>query len=227
MNGPRTSFSFFQSLPLAAFLFCLPAAAHATSNWSQRGSWNSGNSGEAESTRKNSLRESDSRISPFSPGSSNLAVDVGQVFLMGDLSSSYSDAIGSQLHYTYAVSDMFGFDSSLGYSEHSDGNFSMTTLLTGLRTNLAWYDKVVPYVVFGLGFYRPSYRLSDTYALSPLLFGLHVGPGVSLELTKNLFFGASLTFHDIFGADKLTPSGSTKSVGGTFTSFLLNAGMSF
>ena len=38
----------------------------------------------------------------------------------------------------------------------------MTTLLTGLRTNLAWYDKVVPYFVFGLGFYSPSFDVSST-----------------------------------------------------------------
>lgn len=145
---------------------------------------------------------------------------------MGDLSTEYADSIGSQLHYTYGVSEMFGFDASIGYSDHSDGAFSMTTLLTGLRTNLAWYDKVIPYAVFGLGFYKPSIRLSATQSVSPIVFGVHLGPGVDLELTRQLFFGAALTFHDIFGTTKVTPQG-TKEIGGTYTSFFLHAGFSF
>lgn len=172
-----------------------------------------------------------SRLSPFAPGSSNFAVDIGQVFLMGDLGSRYSDAIGVRAHYTYGVSDLFGFDTSLGYSDHSDGKYSMSTLLTGLRTNLAWYDKVVPYAVFGLGFYKPSYQLSaltgETGTMSPLLFGIHIGPGVSLEITKSAFFGASFTFHDVFGATKITPAGKTVELGGSYAAFLLHAGMTF
>src|SRR6185312_13000179 len=53
-----------------------------------------------------------SPISPFSPGSNNLAIDVGQVFLMGGLGDRYANNLGTQLHYTYGVSDLFGFDSS-------------------------------------------------------------------------------------------------------------------
>lgn len=146
---------------------------------------------------------------------------------MGDLSDSYSNSIGSQLHYTYGVSDIFGFDTSLGYSEHSNSQFSMTTLLAGLRTNLSWYDKVTPYLVFGMGFYRPSYRLSIKESLTPVMFGVHVGPGVNLEITRQLFFSASLTFHDAFGTTVTTASGAYRDVGGTFTSFLIGAGVTF
>ena len=150
---------------------------------------------------------------------------------MGDLATNYADSIGSRLHYTYGVSEMFGFDSSLGYSSHSDSRFSMTTALTGLRMNLSWYDKVVPYVVFGLGFYRPSYEITTTggsvTSVSPIVFGVHLGPGVHLELTKQLFFGAALTFHDMFGTTQKLQDNSRMEIGGTFTSFFLNAGVSF
>ncbi len=125
---------------------------------------------------------------------------------------------------------MFGFDSSLGYSDHSDGGYSQTTLLTGLRTNLAWYDKVIPYIGFGLGFYKPSYKYTQADGSSrnesPLLFGLHFGPGVDLEITKQLFFGAALTFHNMFGTTKMTAQGET-SLGGSYTSFMLRAGVTF
>lgn len=200
------------------------SAAFAAPGWSQQPAWAAPSE---PPTRKPSLRESNYNLAPFTPGSNNLSLDVGQVFLMGDLSSSYADSIGSRLHYTYGVSDMFGFDSSLGYSSHSDGKYTMTTLLTGLRMNLSWYDKVIPYVVFGLGFYKPSYELTPVSSASPVIFGLHLGPGVNLELTRQLYFGASLTFHDMFGTRKTVAQNTILDVDGTFTSFFLHAGVSF
>ncbi len=175
-----------------------------------------------------------SDVSPFSPGSNNVAIEVGQVFLMGDLGDKYDSAIGTQVHYTYGVSDLFGFDSSVGYSEHSNGAYSMITALMGVRTNLAWYDKVVPYGIFGMGFYKPNYSVGGTggvitgatTSVSPLLFGVHLGPGVDLALTKQVFFGASLTFNDIFGNTQMV-NNQPFNVGGTFTTFLVHAGVTF
>lgn len=210
-------------------------ASTGTQSWGSQPSWS------APELNSNPVRKSSySRepryvpVTPFSPGSHNVALDIGQVFLLGDLGSNFTDSIGARLHYTYGVSDLFSFDSSVGYSDHSEGQFSMVSALAGLRTNLAWYDKVVPYLVFGLGFYRPSYSqtivsngASINESLSPLLFGVHIGPGVDLELTKSLFFGASLTFHDAFGSMRTFASGNRIDAGGTFTSFLLHAGVTF
>lgn len=217
---------------VAVSSWSIPASAATNSAWQSEPSW----AADPQPSNRRTLRE-DTRPSfvPFAPGTNNLSLDVGQVFLMGDLGSNYADSIGAQLHYTYGVSDLFGFDASFGYSDHSDGEFSMSTLLGGLRTNLAWFDRVVPYVVFGLGFYRPSYQQvyssglggsSTTASISPVLFGVHLGPGVDLAVTRQLFFGASLTFHDVFGTIKQTPNGPL-SVGGTFTSFLVRAGFTF
>jgi hypothetical protein len=225
------------------YLFILAACAglalesnsYSAGSWSDQPSWQNESpslTGNEARVARRPARQSNYNLAPFAPGSNNVALDVGQVFLMGDLSTNYTDSIGSQLHYTYGVSDMFGFDSSFGYSNHSDGKYSMTTLLTGLRTNLAWYDKVVPYLVFGLGFYKPSYDIAaagnaPAYSISPVMFGLHMGPGVDLELTKQLFFGASLTFHDMFGSTRTLASNQIMNVGGTFTSFYLHAGVTF
>jgi hypothetical protein len=204
------------------------------SSWAPKDTWTADDSS-ASSQHRRSSRDSSGDVSPFSPGSNNFALDLGQVFLMGDL-GQYADSIGTQLHYTYGVSDMFGFDSSIGYSEHSDGGFAMTTLLTGMRFNLSWYDKIIPYGVFGLGFYRPSYRdatgsasgtvtgRADAPNVSAILFGVHLGPGIDLELSKNFFFGASVTFHNMFGTDKKLANGTPLSVGGTYTSFFLHLG---
>lgn len=204
------------------------AASAAPSSWSSNPSWAS--SSESPPPSRKIHRDTNYNLAPFTPGSNNLSLDVGQVFLMGDLSSNYSDSIGAKIHYTYGVSDMFGFDASFGHSSHNEGEYSMTSLLTGLRMNLSWYDKVIPYANFGLGFFKPSYEIADKTGLttmSPVLFGLHLGPGVNLELTRQLFFGASLTFHDVFGTRKTTSTGKIMEVDGTYTSFFLQAGVTF
>ena len=232
MMGPTTRFLVACSLAIA------PSSAWASS-WGGSPSWQ--DEAPIVSRRSSVSRETRTDLTPFSPGSHNIAVDMGQIFLMGDLTTRYENNLGGRLHYTYGVSDIFGFDASLGYSEHSDGKYSMATALAGLRTNLAWFDRVIPHFVFGLGFYRPTYldglvpsssspssSSSSTLgaAQSLMLFGVHLGPGVDLQITKYLFFGAGLTFHNIFGTRITTPTGPA-SVGGTFTSFLLRAGVSF
>jgi len=211
--------------------FFLSQIASANSSWSnQKSSWTSKHSQHRPAKRALPSAPTIQKrlVTPFSPGSNNLSLDIGQVFLMGDLAEDYSDNIGTQVHYSYGVSDLFAFDTSLGISSHSQGNFSMGSLTTGLRTNLAWYDKVVPYAIFGLGFYRPNYQITTTSNLSPILFGVHLGAGVDLEISNRVFFGASLTFHDIFSSTRTIDGSSTAySVGGTYISFLVRAGVTF
>jgi hypothetical protein len=138
----------------------------SNSNWSNNDSSSDGNSNSDNTynpSRKASSRNEarikqleNQNLSPFAPGTNNVSLEMGQVFLMGNFGSNYSDSIGEGLHYTYGVSDLFAFDSSMGYSTHSNGQMSMFNATAGLRTNLTWYDKIVPYFAFGLGFYRPS-----------------------------------------------------------------------
>jgi len=73
-----------------------------------------------QTVRKSSQKEKRKDFTPFSPESNNLSLDIGQIFLMGDL-ASLDDALGIQTTYTYGVSRIFAFESSLGYSNHSNG----------------------------------------------------------------------------------------------------------
>lgn len=230
----------FLAISLISIAATLESAAFASTSWNKQPSWAS----EPRTTVSRKPNLPDARgglIAPFTPGTNNLSLDIGQVFLMGDLGGNYADNIGARLHYTYGVSDLFGFDTSLGYSDHgdskrSDGGLSMLSLLAGVRTNLTWYDKVVPYGVFGMGFYRPSFslaqygtggKLTGYDSLSSVLFGVYMGAGVDLELTRQLFFGASLTMNDAFGNPKLTSDGKSLNMGGTFTTFFIRAGVTF
>lgn len=200
-----------------------PGAYGAKSTWSNPPTKKNRPSPESSSDDFESGR---SNHAPFTPDSHNVALDVGQVFLMGNLGDRYNDNIGLGVHYTYGVSDLFGFDSSFGYSTHSDGSLSLLSLLLGLRANLSWYDRVIPHAVVGLGFYRPSYQLTATESEAPVLFGLHLGPGVDLQISNSVFFGAALTFHDMFGGNRTTTAG-VRDLGGTFTTFMLRVGLSF
>jgi hypothetical protein len=229
---------------LVFFSLSAKASTGTDSSWSNQPSWaapsdnnsddsnnNNGNTGRSRKKATTSNYASATTPAPFAPGSNNVALDVGQVFLLGQMGNNYADSIGYQAHYTYGVSDLFGFDSSLGYSSHSDGQFSMLSALTGIRINMAYYDKVVPYTILGLGFYKPAYTVSSTDGGAPttsssVLFGLHAGAGVDLLLTKSMFFGASITLHDVFGSDQQVAN-STQSMGGTYASFLIHAGTTF
>lgn len=232
-------------------LFFFPLFAASVLSYASSSAWQSDgdlSSVQPQHRSTQTLRQLDvhssTDASPFSPGSHNLALDLGQIFLMGDL-TRFNDSIGAQLHYTYGVSEIFGFDTSIGYSGHSEGKYSLVSLLSGLRLNMSWYDKVIPYGIFGLGFYRPSY-LDSTVAqssasssngvvlptpsipsIAAILFGIHLGAGINLELSKSFFFGSSLTIHNMFGATKTLANGMPLALGGNYTTFLVNTGITF
>lgn len=238
-------FMFLLEAALGLILAINPATASAGPDLLAANSWSNDDFKGSRSSYSRDLSGSD--VSPFSPGSHNLALDIGQVFLIGDL-SKYQNTLGTQIHYNYGVSDLFSFDSSFGFSSHSDGQFSLMNLTGGIRMNLSWYDKIIPYGILGLGFYLPSYTdltaakttatsqgsldsskidYSSYPSISALLFGLHFGPGVDLAVSKNVFFGASLIFHQMFGTTKTQANNTLLNLGGAYSTFFLHIGGTF
>jgi len=122
---------------------------------------------------------------------------------------------------------LFSFEGNFGYSSHSSGRLSMWRLVPGVRTNLVYFDKLVPFASLGLGFFHPSATLSNGATLSSLLFGLQAGAGVELLLSERFFFGSRLTFHKMFGSTQDGPNNTKVSLGGSFVSFLVHAGITF
>lgn len=165
---------------------------------------------------------------------------------MGSTIGKYDDSIGFSLGYNYGVSELFGFDARISYSGHELASFKklpntagigvgLLSAVTGLRINLNWYDRVIPNGVVGLGFYRPSFSFepltaaSEKISVSTLLFGIHIGGGVDLQLSDQLYFGALLTFHDMLNSVVPNPLDSNLrlDLGGTFTSMLVRVGYTF
>ena len=169
-----------------------------------------------------------SSAAPLAPGTHNFSLGVGQIFLLGKIGNTYGNAIGEELHYTYGVSELLDFETNVGYSSHSSGTFTMWHLAADVRTNLAYYDQLVPFFTAGLGFYDPSYILPTTNAtVSSVLFGMQLGTGIDLLVSRQVFFGARLTYHNIFSSSKLTSAGNYYDLGGSYVSFLLHIGYTF
>lgn len=216
---------------LGVFVFSIANEAFAqSSSWGK----NRNNAEEEAVAAKKKRSDSDDdytpsshkgNLEPFAPGSNNLSLQIGQIFLMGKLGGAYEDSLGFRLNYTYGVSDLFGFNAALGYSEHSEGELSILSMNAGVRMNLNWYDKIIPHAIFGMGFYRPSEGTGGN-SVSAIVFGLYAGVGVDLQITHRLFFGASLTYNNMFSSRKSTPSGP-RDLGGSYTAFLVHAGLTF
>ncbi|MBC7396883.1 MAG: hypothetical protein H7333_05515 [Bdellovibrionales bacterium] len=164
---------------------------------------------------------------PFSPATHNLSLGIGQVFLLGSLSNRFENSIGPEINYTYGVSDLFAFESNFGYHSHSNGSLSIWNMAAGLRTNLMFFDQLVPFFNVGLGFYHPSFATLNGGSLSGLLFGLQLGTGIDLLISNQVFFGTRLTYNDMFDSAKKDSNGVNQSLGGSYVSFMVHAGLTF
>jgi opacity protein-like surface antigen len=162
-------------------------------------------------------------LTPFSPDSNNISLDIGQNFLVG---SDFQDSIGMQGTYTYGVSRLFAFTSSLAYSSHSEGAYSKLALTAGPRLNLASFDRIIPYANAGLGFYRANRDLTTITSISGTMFGIHFGGGADLQLSSESFFGASLAYHQLFGTNKETSIG-TIDLASNYLTFMAHVGYTF
>jgi hypothetical protein len=167
-------------------------------------------------------------LTPLAPGTHNLSLGVGQVFLLGSLGDRYENAIGPEVHYIYGVSDLFSFQSNFGYRSHSSGDLTIWNLDAGLRANLSYFDSLVPFANVGLGFYFPSYTLPTSRAtVSALLFGMQLGSGIDLIISNTVFFGAQVNYNTMFDSAKKDSDGNMQTLGGAFLSFMIHAGITF
>ncbi len=219
----------FRSITLllfGAFLLCHDASANSRFG-TTRNEPSLGKQSKETTSQARRREEPSAPLSPFAPGTHNLSAGVGQVFLMGDLSDRYENAIGPELHYTYGVSDLFSFHSNFGYHTHSNGSLSVWNLSGGVRSNLMYFDQLVPFATVGMGFYSPSYTLDNNATVSALLFGMQLGTGIDLLVSNTVFFGSRLVYNTMFNASKTASDGSLRSLGGSYLSFMIHAGMTF
>lgn len=222
------------SLFLLSFYFIGAAAADTSSFGSTQNSYYFENEGvsQPKTSSNRSIRKSkdysESRSAPkmpFSPDSHNLGIAVGQTFLMGGPTQA-GDALGFQGQYTYGVSRLLGFDSSLGRSSHRSGEYSITSVRGGARVHLGHYDQMVPYLQAGVGFFKPSLSNPNETTYTSILFGVYAGGGLDLRISDQFFFGAVGNINQVFGSQRVVANRSVN-LGGSSLQFMGRVGYTF
>ncbi len=134
----------------------------------------------------------------------SVGVGIGETFLSGDFQDSGEDAITAEVYYTYSASYSFDVMANFHYSKHKFRNQETTIqgLNAAIKSRLYEFDSFSPFVMAGLGFYRPkvSRVLNNTLVESEgkLTLGPNLGAGVDLRLNRHFIFGVILHYHDPF-----------------------------
>ncbi|MGB0453404.1 MAG: outer membrane beta-barrel protein [Bacteriovoracaceae bacterium] len=134
----------------------------------------------------------------------SVGVGVGQTFLNGDFEDNGEDKITGELYYNFKASHSFDF---LANFHHSSHDFRTTeTTITGLafaiKGKAYQFDNFSPYAFAGVGFYLPKIKrfLDGTLTSSKekLTFGINLGGGAELTLTKKVSVGLIVHYHNPF-----------------------------
>lgn len=201
----------------ALFIFALIANyAHAASTGTPSG------------TPKDAPIHEDTSNDNAPGGMHGLGLGIGQTLLMADFSKNVSDALGYQLMYSYEASPMLGLLAMLSISEHSNSAGTNTLNIKGLspnlKVNLAYIDKLIVYMVAGLGFFVVDEKVGTLQGTITTL-GFDLGGGFSLALSKHVQFGTQILFNSIFNQTTSTdnpPNPSGMTIGGTYVGLYLN-----
>lgn len=149
-------------------------------------------------------------------------LSLGQVILLGDFSTHFSDSLGFQITHQYDASDLFGVLTHISLSSHSDttgtDDLSIKGITPNLKANLAYFDKIIVYTYGGFGLFSISEKTGGRES-SVTTIGFDLGGGFDLELNEHFLFGTTLSFHNLFGK---TDKATAVSVGGTYVALFLN-----
>ncbi len=164
------------------------------------------NETKTKSNNSTKANQSEFTFKPIQPGlkQHSLGLGVGQTFLRSDFNDYGEDKITFDFFYNYSASYSFDFLANLHYTSHKYQNTKteLKGMALGIKGKLYQFDAFAPFILGGFGFYGPQvtpyvngvHRESD----SKLVFGVHVGTGVDLQLNDSVSVGALFHFHDPF-----------------------------
>ena len=138
----------------------------------------------------------------------SLGLGIGQTFLIGDFSDHGEDKITLDLFYTYSASYSFDFVVNLHYSTHEMRNqeISIPGIAFAVKAKAFQFDQFTPYILGGLGFYRPqATRVQNNMTQeteSKFTFGTNLGVGFDLRLNDKVSFGLLFHYHNPFDVDQ-------------------------
>lgn len=166
-------------------------------------------------------------------GNSNAAgFQFGQVWPAGAIGHNADGSIAPGIFYEYAASPIFSVQVNLIRSSHND-ILTLFSTTAGIRANLTYYDRLVPYATAGVGLYSVHRKLDNPTVGGPMLevnttnFGLNFGLGADLDLSESFFMGLWVGLHNLFGAKTSTSAGTTEENSGRWSALFIRAGMRF
>ncbi len=134
----------------------------------------------------------------------SIGIGLGETFLMGEFEDYGDDRISLDLFYAYSASYSFDVVANVHYSEHKlrRNKVKLPGLTFAIKGKIFQFDSFAPYVIGGLGFYRPKVtRLVDgAYFESEgkATFGYNLGAGADLRLNRNVLVGILGQIHNPF-----------------------------
>lgn len=134
----------------------------------------------------------------------SVGLGVGQTVLLGDFNDSGVDGVTCDFFYYYSASHSFDMAINVHYSKHKykQTSIQLSSINIGIKARLFNFDAFSPFVLAGLGFYRPEVRRYVDDQLknsnSDITFGYHIGAGVDLKLNKHFTIGILGHAHDPF-----------------------------
>ena len=164
-----------------------------------------------------------------SPSKHSLGLGLGQTFLMGDMNQLGDDKITAELFYSYRASYSFDFVTNAHYTSHSLNNkrTELASLNMGIKSKVFDFDNFSPYILGGLGFYRPvvkRYINGNLVESDPkFVLGINLGFGVELRLNNRVSMGILGHLHKPFNAKQ----DNQPAVKGTYSKLLIMAMYTF
>jgi hypothetical protein len=185
----------------------------------------------SENKNKENTQEAvvETKSTSSKPSKHSLGIGLGQTFLMGELNQLGDDKITGELFYSYRASYSFDFVTNFHYTSHSLNNkeTELASINMGIKSKVFDFDNFSPYVLGGLGFYRPKVKRYVNGALvesdPKYVLGVNLGFGVELRLNNRVSMGILGHFHKPFNSEQ----DNQPAVKGTYSKLLIMAMYTF
>lgn len=180
---------------------------------------------EAKDVTDSLIEKAKQAVAPAVPSSKkhSFGIGLGQTFLLGDFSSDGEDKMTLDFFYGYKASYSFDFLLNLHISSHENNaeEVNLNGLAMSIKSKVYDYDSFSPYLMGGLGFYRPTTTRNFSGTLrdseGKFVFGFNLGAGADLRLNEKFTIGVMTQFHKPFDIDQE----SQKDVSGAYIKLLL------
>ena len=137
-----------------------------------------------------------------------IGLGIGQTFLSGGYKKNGENKIAGDLFYSYGASASFDLLVGAHYGRYrrEGKKINLPGITSSIKARLYQYDSFAPFVVAGLGLYRPN-GVRDLNGVSQktktkTTFGYNLGTGADLKLNDKFMVGFMWQFHNPFGVDQ-------------------------